>query len=433
MKQKIATTALMLAMSAVMVMAQEQPAEATSEATQVTLREAVQNALQYSKQLQASRYDRELYYQKVREARSGNIPQANTSLTGTTYFGKELNLGGMPIKMANTVTLSAGVSWTLSAQSIVGVKIAKISQQLIDEQVAQNELNVKANVIDTYYALLIYKRNLEILNGNMADMDEIYRHTCNMYAQGVVEATDTAQMYVTVMTLRNTIISVERSMETTKRLLVLQMGLPIDTKIQPVGNLEDFIGESTTATLEQSSFDVEKNYDYRLLELSSEINERTVKLYKWAYAPTLTAAYQYSNALKGGFMNFDHVGTLTLSWNLFNGFKREAQVKEAKIEVERAKTNMSLLQDNLQTNDEQLRYNINTAIDAYLLQTENLRVAKQVLENYKNKYKEGVLSSLELTQANSNYLSAETSYASACLELLTAHTQLSKLYNNFSY
>lgn len=41
----------------------------------------------------------------------------------------------------------------------------------------------------------------------------------------------------------------------------------------------------------------------------------------------------------------------------------------------------------------------------------------------------GSVSSLDLTQANNNYLSAESNFTNACLNLLQAKTQLEKLYN----
>lgn len=58
-----------------------------------------------------------------------------------------------------------------------------------------------------------------------------------------------------------------------------------------------------------------------------------------------------------------------------------------------------------------------------------LLVAKKVLENYQHKYNAGTVSSLDLTQANNNYLTAENNYTSLDLTLLQAQTQLEKLYN----
>lgn len=412
------------------VKAQEQ-ASAQSGEIQLSLKEAISNALQYSKQLETSKMDKELYYQKLREARASMLPQLNASLGYQTYFGKDLDLMGMKRKMEDQISLGATASWTFAMQAVTGVKISKIAQQIVEQQIASTELDIKANITDTYYSILVCQRNIDILKANMEDLEEIKRHTENVFASGACEQTDVDQIAITVATLKNTLLSTERTCETTKRMLLLQMGLPIDTKFATSQKLDDFIVESTVATMDSSKFDITNNLSYKSLELSNQVNEQTLALRKQAHLPTLSLAYQYSNMLKGGFMNFDHVGVATLNIPIFSGLSRNAQMKQAKIEVERGKTNMALLQDNLNISDEQCRYELNTAIESYMLQKENMEVAKRVLDNYKNKYNNGVMSSLDLTQANSNYLQAESSFAKACLDLLMAHTKLSKLYNNF--
>ena len=47
-----------------------------------------------------------------------------------------------------------------------------------------------------------------------------------------------------------------------------------------------------------------------------------------------------------------------------------------------------------------------------------------------NKYKQGMASSLELTQANSQYLQAENNYISSLMSLLQTKVALDKLLNN---
>lgn len=47
-----------------------------------------------------------------------------------------------------------------------------------------------------------------------------------------------------------------------------------------------------------------------------------------------------------------------------------------------------------------------------------------------NKYKQGMASSLELTQANSQYLQAENNYITSLMSLLQTKVALDKLLNN---
>lgn len=393
----------------------------------VDLSTAIENAVSHNKQLQASALDRETYYQKVREARSMGLPQVNAQLTGTTYFNKALDFGGMQMSMPNSLTLAATASWTFAMQQVASVKVAKIAQRLTDLSVQQTELDVKANVADTYYAVLVYERNLEIVRKNLDDMREIAEHTARCYDAGTVEKTDVDQININVSTLQNTVLSLQRGLESTKRLLVLQMGVDIATKVATAQTLDEVL--AANMGVDSAKFDISQNVEYRQLLASREVGEQTVKLRKFAYIPTLTASYQYSNAIKGGFMNFDHVGNIVLSVPIFSGFQRHSQLKQAQIDVRKTETNIRLMEDALAQNAEQYAFDLQTAIDAYNLQKENLDVARRVLQNYRNKYDHGALSSLDLTQANSNYLQAETSYASASLDLLMAQTKIQKLYN----
>lgn len=394
----------------------------------IDLQTAISNALQHNKQLQASSIDKQIYYQKVREARSQGLPQVDATLKGTTYFNKELDFGGMAMSMPNSLTFTATASWTFAMQQIASVKVAKIAQRLTDVTVAQTELDIKANVADTYFAILVYERNIAILNDNLKDMQDIANHTARCYEVGTVEQTDVDQININVTTLQNSILSLQRSLETTKRLLVLQMGIDINTKIKPAQTLAQVL--DANSGVDTAKLDISQNVQYQQLVISKEVGEQTVKLRKFAYIPTLTAAYQFSKPVTGeAFMNFDHVGNLQLTIPIFSGFNRHSQVKQAQYDLQKTETNISLLEDNLAQNAEQYAFDLQTAIDAYELQKNNLEVARRVLQNYKNKYNQGALSSLDLTQANTNYLQAETSYASASLDLLMAQTKLLKLYN----
>ena len=103
--------------------------------------------------------------------------------------------------------------------------------------------------------------------------------------------------------------------------------------------------------------------------------------------------------------------------------------KQAKITYEQTLTNQDLLRDNLHLQDEQLKFDLKNAMENYELQKENIDVAARVLKNYQIKFEHGAISSLDLTQANDNYLTAESNYTDAILTLLQAQVSIEKLYN----
>ncbi len=89
-----------------------------------------------------------------------------------------------------------------------------------------------------------------------------------------------------------------------------------------------------------------------------------------------------------------------------------------------------MLYDNLKIEESQLRFNLNTAVEKYNSQKQNVEVADRVNKNIELKFSQGTVSSLDLTQANNSYLAAEGDFIGATMELLKAYTSWMKLLNN---
>lgn len=407
-----------------------------TERMTVGLKDCLDQALQYSKQLKASATDREYYHQKVVEARSGNLPQVDANFTATTMFNQKMPFAeGIEMELPNSITFGLSATWTFHMGQVVGVKVAKIAQRLIDQTIAQTEQDVKANICDTYYAVLVYERNKKIVEANLKEMEDIAKHTQRSYEVGAAEKTDVDQILVNVAQLKNTLLSVERGLKSTKMLLVLQMGIPINTEIEVSDQIDALVKSNLTAMptgVDTAQMDINNNLDLKTIQINEEMQTKTLRLKKFMYIPSLTASYQFKNPVAGeSFMNMKHTGAIVLSIPIFSGLQRLSQVRQAKVDLQKTQIQRALLEDNLVQNAEQYAFEMQNAIDAYNLQLENLEVAKSVLQNYRTKFDHGALSALNLTQANMDYLTAESSYASACMDVLTAETKLRKLYNAF--
>ena len=124
-----------------------------------------------------------------------------------------------------------------------------------------------------------------------------------------------------------------------------------------------------------------------------------------------------------------HTATVSLNVPIFGGLQRASKISQAKISLQQTRLNKSLLEDQLHLQEAQYKYNLQNANENFKLQKENMEVAKSVLGHYQAKFEVGAISSLDLTQANNNYLGAANNYTSACLDLLQAQTELLKLYN----
>ena len=406
---------------------------AASQPQALSLQDAVNFAVEHNKSLKASRLNIELQQKMITEAISAGIPKINASLGYQTNFGQSVAMGetGISITMEDNLTVGASASWTvLNGEWIVGIQTAKIAKTLASQQTDADALEIKSTIYNSYYTILVCERLVQILNDNLQNMSQILQHTQNMYQAGTVEISDVDQIRITVGQLNNSLLSMERTLDVNYNLLRIQLGLKAGTPITLTDRLEDFLGEEGFTYLAEKDFDINNNLDYRLTLTQEELQKKAVSAKKWAYAPTLSAGYNYQYQLiSGGFMTIPHTATVTLSVPIFSGLQRKAQLDQEKITLQQTQLNKSLLEDQLLLQEAQYKYDLQNATENYNLQKENVEVAKSVLGHYQAKFNVGNISSLDLTQANNNYLEAENNYTSACLDLLEARTNLLKLYN----
>lgn len=410
---------------------QAQVSEAVNEAQNLTLEQAVAFAVEHNKELQASQLNIELRNKMVTEAISQGLPQINASLAYNTNFGRELDFGGMAMKMKDQMNLGVSVSQLLfSGQWILGIQTSKIAKQIAAQQVDLTELDIKETVYNSYYTVLASERLMEIIQENLKNMNEIMQHTENMYKAGAAEITDVDQIRVTVGQLKNSHLAMQRTVDVNYNLLRLYLGLQAGTPLKLTDPIEKFLELGSFLSLASQTFDVNNNAQFQLMQSQEQLQEKMVGLKKWAFAPTLAGSYSYQyQIMKGGFMNMPHTAGITLSVPIFSGLQRKAQLDQEKITLEQTRINKSLLEDQLKLQEEQYKFALKNALEDYNWQEENIKVARKVLENYQHKYNAGAISSLDLTQANTNYLTAENNFTAACLTLLQAQTQLEKLYN----
>lgn len=178
-------------------------------------------------------------------------------------------------------------------------------------------------------------------------------------------------------------------------------------------------------------FSIENNVTYQIMKTQEEINRKLMSLEKWNYAPTISGFYNYNaKILTTGFdMNPNNLAGLTLAVPIFSSGMRKARVDQARIDYDMAQLNRSILEDQLKLQEKQFKYNLQSSLENFRTQRENVDVAQSVYDSYRRKYEQGMASSLELTQANTNYLDAESNYISAVMDVMNAKLQLDKLMN----
>ena len=150
------------------------------------------------------------------------------------------------------------------------------------------------------------------------------------------------------------------------------------------------------------------------------------------FTPTISAYYQYSDKTyfgkDAGFnMTPPNMIGASVSLPLFQSGTRAAKIKGAKIDYQKNLNSKMQAEDGLKVQYNQLCYDLVSAIESYNIQRENLDVTRRVFRNVSEKYTYGRASNLEVTNASTDILNAQSNYIQAVMSVVKAQVALENL------
>ncbi len=180
--------------------------------------------------------------------------------------------------------------------------------------------------------------------------------------------------------------------------------------IKTVNTLATMPRVSRTA-LEANNLDIQK------AKLGLQITEHAVELEKSRFLPEVGAFAEYGsadNSLWNDFTDKDfYTVGVKVSWNIFNGGQDEKKMEQAKVNYLKTRDQVELARKGIALKAKKLRTEIlSTDADIRSYQKQ-LRFARRVYENYKTRYKEGLVSI-------SDVLIKQSKELEVLLKLLTA-------------
>lgn len=440
-KRNLATLLLPLLTGGIML------AQTTNGELKLSLKEAQDYALQHNKMVISSKMDVETSKIALWETISNGLPQISASGSFTDNLKLMTTLlpdfiGGtdkkIPVTFGSKYNSGATVSASLllfNAPLYIGIETTKLAQKLSEQSLVKSELDTRESVASAYYLILVSEKSLQILEGNIENLNETLKSTRSMYSAGMAESTDVDQMVSNVSMIENSKSSMERTIEVNYNLLRFQLGVTPDTKIVLSETLDNFISLINIEALITQQFDQKQNVNFKLMEQQEQMSALMLKTQKASVLPTLAGFYSYGITGMGdkvsGQQWFKNSMTgLQLSVPIFASGQRYSSIRKAQINLDKARNTKDMIADQLTLQEKQLRYNLVNANLQYISQKSNIDVSKRVYSSTENKYKQGMASSLELTQANSFFLQAENNYVSALMNLLQTKLALDKLLNN---
>ena len=428
------------------VMAEDQVMAATKSAGQndapkvlsLSLKEAQDYAVKQNRSLKnASLAVQEAYAQRWQTI-AAMLPQVDGSYSYSDYLGYSatMTMAGVPINinMPNVGALTMTASVGLNGQAIVGALLNNIAIDMKKLSLEKSESELCGNVMGSYVSVLALQSIAGLLDSSLVNIQNLETITKYAVEAGAAEATTADQIRVRVNTLKNNINAQKRSIELATNALKVLLDVPATTQLILTDEMEQVLSPESVLQLLAEQFRIENNLNYQLLAKQVELAKKNVHMAGWAYGPTVGLAYNYTNQQyygEGGMrMTPPNVIQVSLKLPLWSSGKRAAGVVEKKIALEEAKNTLSETTDNLEIQYRQLCFNLTNAYETYVTEKDNIEVAQRVFASATNKYRYGASSSMELTNASNDLISAQSSYIQSILNLVNAQVELKTFLNN---
>jgi len=363
-----------------------------------------------------------------------------TQLIPGEFFGEDAGTF-IPVQFGVPYNASYGLTASqliFSGSYIVGLQASKTFLQLSEQAHKKSEIDVGETITQSYFLVLMAEENKKVLATSLQNITTTYNEISELNKEGFVEATDVSQMQISVNQLETQLKSVEQQIDVAYKMLKLQMGIDINDPIILTDSLGQILKTEDISERLRRDFHVEENIGFKLLLTQEKLADLTLKNEYSTFLPTIAAfANIEKNAQRNSFNFFDTskpwykttVAGIQLSWPIFSGGQKIFKVQEAKIELKQAQLDRKKAEQGLDLQYTQARSALKTAYDSYQNSRENKKLANEVYQINLEKYKEGIITSLDLVQAHNQYLQAEGDYLKSASQLLSARTTLDKLLN----
>lgn len=445
MKQFILTVLILIISNSALAQEQAVPS--------FTLEEAVTFALENNyKAINANKDIIDAQKQKW-ETIAGGLPQIEGAVSYQNQLKQPVSLipaelaGGEP---GTFIPITFGQSQTASATAtlrqqlfdgsyIVGVQASKAFISYSANNKEKTELEVRKAVVEAYGNVLLANESVAILEKNRETLNKNLFETKKIYENGLGDEESVDQLQITFSSVENQFRNAQRLQKLTLQMLNLVMGLDITTPTVLKEDLDKLTQKEMDLRLLDQEMTMENNVDYKLALNLNEQRYFELKLAKSRALPTLNAFLNYGSTAYS--QNFDFLSGdqqwfdssilgFDLSIPIFSSFKRSATTARAKIALEKAKTQLEEAKESIRLQLENAKSEYLFSIEQYDTYKANLALAERIENKNRIKYFEGLASSFELRQAQTQLYTAQQEYLQSMVSVINKKTELEIIINN---
>jgi outer membrane protein len=224
--------------------------------------------------------------------------------------------------------------------------------------------------------------------------------------------------------VRQELISARESLKIEQKALLNAMGLDSNGSIDVQDLKEDFFLSEDTPVV------VADNYE--ILKASKEVKEadELVKISKSGFYPRLNARYSYGyewGRWSDGEGDSDWIAGVAVDFNIWDWGKTRADVKQAKAYKEEVQSYEKLLSQQIDLDLESARLKYESALSRWKIAKMNCEQARKSLDLFTERYRDTLVTSVELLDAQRAFSQAQVNCALSKLDMRLAKSEIEKI------
>jgi outer membrane protein TolC len=291
------------------------------------------------------------------------------------------------------------------------------------------EDKTREQVQKAYYQVLIAQQQLDVLQKTIKRLEKLLSDQEQLYKNGFIEKLDIDKTTVSLNNIKSTETQLKNIIELGFAALKFAMGL----NQSDVVVLSDELNEKVIKenVLDEGTVNYNNRSEMQLLNSAKKLGAIDVRRYKLGYAPTLSLFYQFQqqgqqnktfSQLTGSnwfWFNTNIVG-LNLNVTLFDGLQRKYKIKQAQFTLDKTNNSIEQFKQAVDLEQNVSKINLKNAILNLDAQKKNLELAERVYNTTKKKYEQGLGSTFEVLQADTEWQRSYGNYFEAVYNAMIA-------------
>jgi outer membrane protein len=286
-------------------------------------------------------------------------------------------------------------------------------------------LSVIDAIRQAYYGVLLAQRIVKVRQGDLEQTQEHFKQAQGFYQVGLKAKIDVTQAEVTVITAQKALLQAQSNVQLAWVTLAAAMGLDQPIRYPLKDDLEVGFVDWKLEDLQKEALEKDPILNrFRVATRLLEVQEQELKR---EFLPALTGTAKYGWNT-GTYYSNDQTWNVGLQLNipLFSGFYKRSRLEEIRATLSQARANEETQKLSVISNLQNQYLNQVLAEKQIDVSREALRSAKENLDLAEGRYKAGVGSKLDVTDALTSFFQAETDYNQALYNYITSRYKVER-------